>query len=141
MDHLSGSSTQKDRKKLTSPKFLDIYRPLLKPGGTINLKTDSPELYVYTLEMIEEHGLTLHRNVEDVHRDCPNDSLLQIRTYYEGLHLEEDERFDFYHSPYLNQPVDTRKGWILFPLHQLCEYEGLISHRCAAKISTTLHLQ
>jgi tRNA (guanine-N7-)-methyltransferase len=86
---------KKDRKKLTSPKFLDIYRPLLKPGGTINLKTDSPVLYAYTLEMIEKHGLTLHRNVEDVHRDCPNDSLLQIITYYEGLHLERGRTIRF----------------------------------------------
>lgn len=86
---------KKDRKKLTSPKFLDVYRPLLKPGATINLKTDSPELYAFTLETIEELGLKLHRNVEDVHRDCPDDPELQIRTYYEGLHLERGRTIRF----------------------------------------------
>ena len=86
---------KKDRKKLTSPKFLDVYRPLLKPGATINLKTDSPELYAFTLETIEELGLRLHRNVEDVHRDCPDDPELQIRTYYEGLHLERGRTIRF----------------------------------------------
>lgn len=86
---------KKDRKKLTSPKFLDVYRPLLKSGATINLKTDSPELYAFTLETIEELGLRLHRNVEDVHRDCPDDPELQIRTYYEGLHLERGRTIRF----------------------------------------------
>lgn len=86
---------KKDRKKLTSPKFLDVYRPLVKPGATINLKTDSPELYAFTLETIEELGLRLHRNVEDVHRDCPDDPELQIRTYYEGLHLERGRTIRF----------------------------------------------
>jgi tRNA (guanine-N7-)-methyltransferase len=86
---------KKDRKKLTSPKFLDVYRPLLKPGATINLKTDSPELYAFTLETIKELGLRLHRNVEDVHRDCLDDPELQIRTYYEGLHLERGRTIRF----------------------------------------------
>ncbi|MBO6794198.1 MAG: tRNA (guanosine(46)-N7)-methyltransferase TrmB [Balneolaceae bacterium] len=86
---------KKDRKKLTSPKFLDVYRPLLKPGGTINLKTDSPELYEFTLETINELGLKLHRNVEDVHRDRPDDPELQIRTYYEGMHLERGRTIRF----------------------------------------------
>ena len=86
---------KKDRKKLTSPKFLDLYRPLLKKGATINLKTDSPELYEFTLETIEKLGLTLHRNVADVYKECPDDQELGIRTYYEGLHLKKGRTIRF----------------------------------------------
>jgi len=86
---------KKDRKKLTSPKFLDLYRPLLKQGATINLKTDSPELYEFTLELIEELNLKLHRNVADVYKECPEDPELSIKTYYEGMHLKKGRTIRF----------------------------------------------
>ncbi|MDE5847349.1 MAG: tRNA (guanosine(46)-N7)-methyltransferase TrmB, partial [Muribaculaceae bacterium] len=39
---------QKARKRLTSSRFLTNYRKFLRPGGVVNLKTDSPFLYEYT---------------------------------------------------------------------------------------------
>lgn len=86
---------KKDRKKLTSPKFLDLFRPLLKSGATINLKTDSPELYEFTLNVIEELGLKLHRNISNVYQECPDDPELSIQTYYEGLHLKKGRTIQF----------------------------------------------
>jgi len=86
---------KKDRKKLTSPKFLELYKPLLKTGAKINLKTDSPELYDFTLEVIEEHGLIMHRNVADVYKECPHNPELSIQTYYEGLHLKRGRTIRF----------------------------------------------
>ncbi|RNC79382.1 MAG: tRNA (guanosine(46)-N7)-methyltransferase TrmB [Balneola sp.] len=86
---------KKDRKKLTSPKFLELYRPLLKKGSTINLKTDSPELYEFTKEVIEEQNLILHRDVADVYKECPDDPELSIRTYYEGLHIKRGRTIRF----------------------------------------------
>lgn len=80
---------KKDRKKLTSPKFLELYRPLLKKGATINLKTDSPELYEFTKEVIKNENLILHRDVSDVYKECLDDPILSIRTYYEGMHLNK----------------------------------------------------
>lgn len=86
---------KKDRKKLTSPKFLELYRPLLKKGAAINLKTDSPELYEFTKEVIKQENLMLHRDIGDVYKECPNDSELSIQTYYEGLHLKKDRVIRF----------------------------------------------
>lgn len=80
---------KKDRKKLTSPKFLTLFKPLLKSGATINLKTDSPELYEFTKEVIEAEQLVLLRDVANVYKDCPEDPELSIQTYYEGLHLKK----------------------------------------------------
>ncbi len=85
----------KDRKKLTSPKFLELYRPLLKMGARINLKTDSPELYEFTKDVIEEEDLILHRDIADVYKECPNDPELSIKTYYEGLHLKKGRNIRF----------------------------------------------
>ena len=86
---------KKNRKKLTSQKFLDLYRPLLKSGATINLKTDSPELYEFTLKTVDKLGLTLHRNIADVYKECPNDIELSIQTYYEGMHLKDGRTIRF----------------------------------------------
>lgn len=86
---------KKDRKKLTSPKFLKLYRPLLKSGATINLKTDSQELYEFTKEVIEEQNLKLLRDIEDVHKECPDDPELSIKTYYEKMHLEKGKLIKF----------------------------------------------
>ena len=44
-------------RRLTSPPFLHRYRKICSPEATIRLKTDSPELYEYTLEVIHEQKL------------------------------------------------------------------------------------
>jgi len=42
-----------EHRRLTSPKYLEIYKKLIEPGGIIHLKTDNPELFEYTLDLIE----------------------------------------------------------------------------------------
>lgn len=86
---------KKDRKKLTSPKFLDLYGPLLKKGAPINLKTDSPELYEFTKEVIEDRGFTLHQDLPDVYATDTVSKELSIRTYYETKHLEHGRTIRF----------------------------------------------
>jgi tRNA (guanine-N7-)-methyltransferase len=85
----------KARKRLTSPLFLDRYKQVLKPGGAIHLKTDSPLLYEYTLEVIAEHALVVHEQSADVYADLvlrvspEEQAVLNIRTYYEQMWLKE----------------------------------------------------
>ncbi len=86
---------RKERKRLTAPKFLALYRKFLKPGGIINLKTDSDVLYEYTKEIIEEENLEVLRDISDVHAECPNDSELSIKTYYEQMHLKNGKPSKF----------------------------------------------
>src|SRR5690606_6848833 len=38
------------KRRLTSPRFMAIYKELLKPGSYVRLKTDNTGLYEYTLE-------------------------------------------------------------------------------------------
>ena len=91
----------KDRKKLTSPLFLDRYREVLVPGGIINLKTDSPELYDYTLERVAEFKLPLYEKSDDVYgelvpRLSPEEqAILNIRTFYESMWLGEGKRIHY----------------------------------------------
>lgn len=43
-----------EKRRLTHPRFLDIYKKLLKPGGLLRLKTDNTGFFEYTLEILEE---------------------------------------------------------------------------------------
>lgn len=81
---------KREKHRLTSPQFLEKYKQLLKPNGFINLKTDSPQLYDYTLEIIEKEKLFLHKNIKNIYAQSEVSEELQIKTYYEGKHLEDN---------------------------------------------------
>lgn len=83
------------KRRLTSPKFIDVYKQFLKPGGTINLKTDSDLLYDYTLEIIEELKLKLHYKNNDIYSGILYDERLKIKTFYEGKHLEKHKTIKY----------------------------------------------
>ncbi len=78
-----------ERKRLTSPAFLDRYRKLLKPGGVVHLKTDSQFLHAYTLEVLKEQGIHINLFSNDIYKDFPGDEALQIKTHYEQLFLRQ----------------------------------------------------
>lgn len=80
----------KSRKRLTSPKFIEIYRKFLQPGGCVHLKTDSQELYEFTKETIAEMQLPLLKDYPDVYAMGKQESeLYGIQTYYEQMHLKD----------------------------------------------------
>lgn len=86
---------KKARKRLTAPKFLKLYKKVLKPGGIIHLKTDSRLLFEYTREVIENERLQLHECITDVYAEKPEDPVLSIQTYYEGMHLEKGKKIKY----------------------------------------------
>lgn len=90
--HLENSSLS---KRLTSPKFLNIYRKILKPGSAIHLKTDSDQLYAFTLGVIESEGCEIIENISDVYAEKPDDPVLGIQTYYEKKHLSEGKTIHY----------------------------------------------
>ncbi|GAA4386396.1 tRNA (guanosine(46)-N7)-methyltransferase TrmB [Hymenobacter koreensis] len=42
------------KRRLTSPRFLELYRQVLRPGGMVHLKTDSDSLFEYSVELLQE---------------------------------------------------------------------------------------
>lgn len=77
----------KTKKRLTHSRFLHIYRRIIIPDGKINLKTDSPELYNFTKEMIAENHCLLLEDMPDMYAQDVNE-VLNIRTFYEKQHLD-----------------------------------------------------
>ncbi|SMO91203.1 tRNA (guanosine(46)-N7)-methyltransferase TrmB [Fodinibius sediminis] len=82
-------------KRLTSPKFLDIYQKVLGPEGSVRLKTDSEQLFDYTRRTIEKTGCTLLDLVDDIYRERPDDKLLTQKTYFEKKHLEKGRTISY----------------------------------------------
>lgn len=78
-----------ERKRLTSPAFLDRYRKLLKPGGTIHLKTDSKFLYDYTLGVLKHQSIEINKSSADIYKEFPDEEVLKIQTYYEKMFLKQ----------------------------------------------------
>ena len=77
---------KKQRKRLTSTRFLRLYDNILERGGVINLKTDSPFLYAYTLGLCQANpeAVDIIHNVVDVHnRPAGTLPFLDIKTHYE----------------------------------------------------------
>jgi tRNA (guanine-N7-)-methyltransferase len=62
----------KARKRLTHPKFLRLYKQFLTPNGLIHLKTDSPDLYLFTKTVIDLYGLKI---VSDINNLYKNDNI------------------------------------------------------------------
>jgi tRNA (guanine-N7-)-methyltransferase len=85
----------REKKRLTSPRFLEKYKQILKPGGTVNLKTDNDDLHAYTAGKITEHGLKLHIKTEDLYHSEHADEVLSIKTYYEKKYLKDNKNINY----------------------------------------------
>jgi tRNA (guanine-N7-)-methyltransferase len=85
----------KSKKRLTHPKFLRLYQEILKPGGNIHLKTDSPDLYQFTKKIIELYHCQLITDLDDVYSQPEISSELMIKTHYEALDIAKSNRVHY----------------------------------------------
>lgn len=78
------------KHRLTHTRFLRLYKKILKPGGTIHLKTDSDDLFTFTVNMLQHLGIKPIALEEDVHGnpDAP-EILKEVKTYYERLFMNK----------------------------------------------------
>ena len=81
---------KKPNKRLTAPRFLDTYSRFLAPGSTMHLKTDSQELYDYTLnEVLPTRDVQVLFSTNDLyHTDYDGEAKL-TQTFYEKMFLEK----------------------------------------------------
>jgi tRNA (guanine-N7-)-methyltransferase len=96
---------KKESNRLTHPRFLHLYQQLLKPGGMVNLKTDSKELYDFTLETIAAQGCDLQVNIADIYGKGQATGALAIQTYYEKKHLEDGRTIYYLRFALPKEPI------------------------------------
>lgn len=100
------------KNRLTHPRFLKLYQQLLPPGASIHLKTDSKELFDFTLETLIEQKCLIHEHIEDIYGQGKVEGPLAIQTFYEGMHLADNRKINYIRFSLPNQPivVPTRKS-------------------------------
>lgn len=86
---------KKPNRRLTAPVFIERYRHVLKPGGVVHLKTDSDELYNYTLAVIKKEGLKVEYQNDDIYSGPLALPELEFKTYYEQMHLENKKKIKY----------------------------------------------
>jgi len=94
---------RKPGKRLSSAKFLNYYRAIIKPNGIIHLKTDSAELYLYTKAMLELNNIEPQFATQDLYSELKNDPVLGIQTFYEKSFLSKGKRINYLK---FNMPVN-----------------------------------
>ncbi len=102
---------QKSRKRLTSTRFLQYYRGLLKENGIINLKTDSPFLYEYTRRLVELNGFEVLANTDDLYGSGMADPVTSIKTFYEQQWLSRGKKIKLisFRLPATGELVEPRE--------------------------------
>lgn len=83
------------KKRLTAPRFFNMYRKVLRPGGKIHLKTDHEGLFDYTLERIQEEKANLIYSKKDIYSEEITNPELLIKTTYEKKHLALGDKINY----------------------------------------------
>lgn len=84
------------KRRLTSPRFMTLYKKLVKPGGYIRLKTDNTALFEYTLEELSNRtdvdDVQYTRNIyeSELRPEC-----FDIKTRYEAAFASKGETIKY----------------------------------------------
>jgi tRNA (guanine-N7-)-methyltransferase len=89
--------TKRDiKRRLTSPRFMEMYKRLLKPGGYVRLKTDNTILYEYTLEEAQNRtDIKDFKFTSDVYASELRPECFDIKTRYEEAFAAKGETIKY----------------------------------------------
>jgi tRNA (guanine-N7-)-methyltransferase len=87
---------KRTKHRMTNQEFLNRYKRVLEPNGTVNLKTDSEFMHGYTLGLLHGLGLEVLYANHDVYKNegSPKE-VLEIQTFYENQYLEKGKPITF----------------------------------------------
>ena len=79
----------REKKRLTGPRFLEMYSHVLQPGGMVHLKTDNKPFYEYTIETATSNNFILSSGTDNLYGSELRESVPDIRTKYETMFLQQ----------------------------------------------------
>ncbi len=82
-----------EKRRLTSPRFMEMYKKLLKKDAWVKFKTDNTKLFNYTLELIDKKILKV-KNLEFTHNLYESkfmDEHYGVKTRFEKLFFDKGE--------------------------------------------------
>ena len=84
------------KRRLTSPRYLEIYKRLLGDKGFVRLKTDNTSLFNYTLEELQlRNDITDLKFTADVYSSDLQKECFDIKTRYEQEFTEKGEKIKY----------------------------------------------
>ncbi|CAN5472412.1 tRNA (guanosine(46)-N7)-methyltransferase TrmB [soil metagenome] len=85
----------RENRRISNPKFLQLYRNVLKKDGLLHLKTDNLGFFDYTVEMLENESGTMEVCTRNLYGDRPAGFDLSIQTTYEKIFLKEGKNINY----------------------------------------------
>ncbi len=84
------------KRRLTSPRFMDMFKKVLKPGQYFRLKTDNTPLFDYTLEQLGmRNDLDDFQYTHDLYSSDLREECFDIKTRYEEMFAAKGEKIKY----------------------------------------------
>ncbi|HTH55695.1 MAG TPA: tRNA (guanosine(46)-N7)-methyltransferase TrmB [Cyclobacteriaceae bacterium] len=84
------------KRRLTSPRFLDMFQSILKPDGWFRFKTDNTGLFNYTLEeLATRKDIRELQFTHDLYRSELQAECFDIKTRYEEIFSAQGEKIKY----------------------------------------------
>ena len=84
------------KRRLTSPRFIDMFKKLLKPGGYLRFKTDNTDLFAYTMEELQfRNDIVDLKFTNDLYESELRPECFDIRTRYEEEFAGKGEKIKY----------------------------------------------
>jgi tRNA (guanine-N7-)-methyltransferase len=91
------------KRRLTSPRYIEMYKKLVKPGSYIRLKTDNTSLYEYSLEEIQRRNdITDLKFTADLYASELRPECFDIKTKYEEEFAAKGEKIKYLRFRFMN---------------------------------------
>ena len=91
------------KRRLTSPRFLDLYRQILQPSGWVHLKTDNESLFTYTRGVLHERtDIDALKYTDDLYASLLYGPEQQIVTDYERRFRAEGKKIKYLRFTFKN---------------------------------------
>ncbi len=85
-----------EKRRLTHPRYLDIYKQILTPNGWFKFKTDNTKLFQYTLEILAERSDIVDlQSTMNLYSSALNDEHYGIQTRFEKKFNEAGENIKY----------------------------------------------
>ncbi len=84
------------KRRLSSSRYLDMYKKLLKPGGYFRFKTDNTDLFNFTLEELSlRSDLEDFESTHDLYVSPLRPECYDIKTRYEEMFAAQGEKIKY----------------------------------------------
>lgn len=84
------------KHRLTSPKFLDLYKKICRKDALIHVKTDSELLFDYTMGVLDGREMAYEVVERDIYKKgTKHPELTEIQTFYEKMHIEDGRNINY----------------------------------------------